>query len=103
MKIIKIILIMNALLAFFVLRGNAQSVSPLVVECSHKCAGSFTVSNDMVQPMAVVVEPYSFSLGPDSETLYRPLDKTVELTLNEMTARVGPHSAHTFDYSMKCS
>lgn len=83
--------------------AQAQSVSPLVVECGKKCSGSFTVSNLGVLPMAVVVEPYSFRLGPGSETILRPLDKTVELELAETSTRIGPHSDHTFDYTMRCN
>lgn len=79
-----------------------QSVSPLVVECGKRCSGSFTVSNDGLRPMSVVVEPYSFSLSPKSETLFRQLDSTVTVELSETSARVGPKSEHTFDYDIHC-
>ena len=104
MKLIAAILIFNvAFVLGSAVRGWSQTVSPLVVECGRKCSGSFVVTNEGVQPMAVVVEPFSFSLSHEGNSLFRALDKTVEVQLNEMTARIGPHSEHEFDYSMRCS
>ena len=83
--------------------AGAQSVSPLVVECGRKCAGSFTVSNSGVQPVTVTVEPFSFGLAPDGHSLFRALDKAADVTLHETSARVGPQADHTFDYSIQCA
>lgn len=81
----------------------AQTISPVIVECGRKCSGQFTVTNNGIEPLAVVVEPFSFSLDKESgNSLFRPLDKTVEVELNDMSAKIGPRSDHTFDYKMKC-
>lgn len=80
----------------------AQSMSPLVVECPKHCKGSFTVSNGGIKPMAVVVEPLSFSLGPDGGSIFRLLDSGVEVNLAETSARVGPMESHEFDYELRC-
>jgi hypothetical protein len=84
-------------------RANAQEVNPLVVECGHKCAGQFTVSNTMVEPLAVTVQPFSFSLSPKGETLFhKGLDAGVVVDMREMSTRLGPQSSHTFDYTVRC-
>lgn len=80
-----------------------QTLSPLVVECGPKCRGSFVVSNESVRPMATVIEPLSFSLGPDGKTVYRVLDSTVKVNLNEYSARIGPKDNREFDYEIICS
>lgn len=81
----------------------AQAVSPIVVECGKKCRGEFTVSNGSIKPLAVTVEPSSFSLNPETgKSIFRPLDSTALVTMNETSARIGPQSEHSFDYEVKC-
>lgn len=95
-KLIPILMLMLAGPVF------AQSVSPLVVECSMHCKGSFTVSNSGIKPMSVVIEPLSFSLSPDGKSIFRTLDAGVQVTLDETSARLGPMDSHEFDYELKC-
>jgi hypothetical protein len=102
-KILLVILIFAFFFAaLFVSSAHGQSVTPLVVECGSKCKGSFTVSNDGVQPMSVVVEPYTFTLSSDGQTEFHPLDPSVQVAISETSTRVGPHDAHDFDYDIHC-
>jgi hypothetical protein len=103
MKIIRAILIVNAVLAVVVLRGYGQAVSPVIVECGKHCNGEFTVSNPTISPVTVTVEAYSFALGADGKSILRPLDADADLQLDEMAARVGPQGAHTFGYKLRCT
>lgn len=88
---------------FFINQARAQTVSPLVVECSKKCDGSFTVSNGSVAALVVTVEPFQVSLAPDGHSLFKPLDPGTEVVLNQSSARVGPLSDYTFDYKVRCA
>jgi hypothetical protein len=86
------------------LTASAQVVSPVVTECGRKCRGEFTISNPSVQALSAVVQPFSFSLDAKTgKSILRPLDKTVDVHLDEMAARIGPRSEHTFSYSIRCS
>jgi hypothetical protein len=91
------------ILAFLATPVLAQTISPVVVECGKHCSGQFTVTNNGIVPLAVIVQPVSFSLNSAGGSVFRPLDATVQLTLNDMSARIGPLGAHTFDYNLKCS
>lgn len=102
MKIIKAILILNAVLAVLALRSAGQTVSPVIVECNQKCSGEFTVTNGGITPLTVTVEAYSFSLAADGTSKLRKLDTTVDVQLDQMSARVGPKADHTFGYKLRC-
>jgi hypothetical protein len=103
MKIIKAILLLNAVLAVCALRGWGQTISPAIVECAaKKCNGEFTITNNGINPMTVTVEAHSFALGANGGTVLRPLDSTAELQLDEMAARLGPKAGHTFGYKLRC-
>lgn len=94
-----------ALLYGFLLLASGvvgQTVSPIISEYGHgKASGYFTVTNNSLRPMIVTVEPESFSIT-DGRLKYRTLDSDVHLTLNEMSAKLGPKSSHMFSYKAKC-
>lgn len=97
---------MNKLICILVLVGaaTAQSVSPVITQCGKRCGGQLTVTNDGTIPMAAIVEPWSFSLNPATgRSMFRKLDSTVQVSLSETSARIGPKDSHTFDYDMKCA
>lgn len=103
MKIIRAILVLNAVLAMLALRGYTQTISPAIVECAaKKCNGAFTITNNGITPLTATVEPHSFALGGDGGTILRPLDPTVDLQLDEMSSRIGPQAGHTFAYKLRC-
>jgi hypothetical protein len=85
-------------------RLQSQTISPVVVECGKKCSGYFTVTNNLTIPNQVILTPKSFSLDKATgRSVFRELDKTVDLQLDQMSARVAPKDAHNFFYKMKCS
>jgi hypothetical protein len=97
-------ILLGLLMALAVACSHAQVVSPVVIECGHKCRGEFTISNPSVQAFSAVVQPFSFSLDAKTgKSILRPLDSTVDVHLDEMAARIGPRSEHTFAYSIRCS
>ena len=102
------------MLAFYALVGavalccaalaHGQTISPLIAECGHKCSGEFSIKNNGLAPLTVTLQPYSFSLDAKTgRSIYRPVDSTVDLRLDEMSARVGPQSDHTFGYRIRCN
>ncbi len=88
---------------FFGLGVSAQTVSPIIVECGRKCRGEFSITNNGLMPLAVTVEARSFSLDTLGHATNRPLDPTVDLKLEEGSARVAPKGTHIFAYQLKCS
>ena len=81
--------------------ASAQTVSPILNECGKKCSGTFTIQSNVLIPMAVTVEPYSFSLDKAGKHL-RPLDSTTHVKLSETSARLGPKETHEFSYKIIC-
>lgn len=80
---------------------RAQTVSPVIAEFGKRAVGQFTVSNNALVPQAVVVEAMSFSVVA-GQTKYRALDPGVDVKLSETSARLGPKSTRTFDYTITC-
>jgi hypothetical protein len=68
----------------------AQSVSPVIVEYKVKASGRIALTNNTLQPVAVVLEPKSFSINPDGNGVYRPLDPEIHLKLSSMSFRIDP-------------
>ena len=91
------------LFLFFGLGVSAQTVSPMIVECGKTCRGEFSITNNGLTPLAVTVEGRSFSLDTLGRATNRPLDPTVDLKLEEGSARIAPKGTHIFAYQLKCS
>lgn len=77
---------------------SAQSIQPIIVEYTQKAAGRFEVTNNTLTPMAVVLEPKSFTIGRDGKATYRALDPNIHLELSEMSFRVEPQQTHYVFY-----
>jgi hypothetical protein len=90
-------------LFFFGLAVSAQTVSPMIAECGKKCRGEFSITNNGLTPLAVTIEARSFSLDTLGRATNRPLDPTVDLKLEEGSARISPKGTHTFAYELRCS
>ena len=88
---------------FFGLTVSAQTISPIIVECGKKCRGEFSITNNGLTALAVTVEARSFSLDTLGHATNRPLDPSVELKLEEGSARISPKGTHIFGYQLKCS
>ena len=77
----------------------AQTVSPVIVEYKAKAAGQITLVNNTLTPLAVVLEPRSFSITPDGNGVYRPLDADIHVKLSSMSFRIDPGQTYYVFYS----
>ena len=76
----------------------AQTVSPIIVEYKGKAAGRIALTNNTLTPMAVVLEPESFSITPDGNGVYRPLDTDIHVQLSAMSVRLDPGQTYYVFY-----
>jgi hypothetical protein len=90
-----------AMLAFFfspVPQSLAQTIQPVIVEYQQKASGRIDVVNDTLAPMAVVLEPKSFSIAEDGHGIYRPLDPSIHLKLSTTSFMVAPRQTYYVFY-----
>lgn len=77
----------------------AQSVSPPIVEYREKPRGSFSVTNNTLYPLTVVLTPRGFAVNADGELTDVPLDTTrIKLKLSTLSFRLQPRQAYTVFY-----
>jgi hypothetical protein len=76
----------------------AQTVQPVIVEYTGKASGRFQLTNTSLAPMAVVLEPKSFSIGPNGKGKFRPLDSTIHVDLSTMSFRLEPQQSYYVFY-----
>lgn len=76
----------------------AQTIQPLIVEYNGKAGGKFQVTNNTLEPMAIVLEPKSFSLDDKGWATYRKLDGTIHLELSTMSFRLEPKQTYYIFY-----
>jgi hypothetical protein len=77
----------------------AQTVSPVIVEYKGKAEGRISLANNTLVPLAVVLEPKSFSIRPDGNGIYRDLDPDIHLKLSSMSFRIEPGQTYYVFYS----
>lgn len=77
----------------------AQTVSPVIVEYKAKAEGRISLVNNTLVPLAVVLEPKSFSITPDGNGVYRELDPGIHLKLSSMSFRIDPGQTYYVFYS----
>src|SRR6201996_9225422 len=58
----------------------------------------FTLTNGTLVPMVVVMEPKSFSITPDGQGVFRPLDRAIHVDLSAMSARLEPGQTYYVFY-----
>jgi hypothetical protein len=80
----------GALALFLAAVTHAQSIQPVIQEYTDRAEGKFLVTNDTLLPMAVVLEPKSFDIGPDGRGTFRPLDPVIHLDLSTSSFRLEP-------------
>lgn len=80
------------------LPAAAQTISPVIVEYQKKANGKFQVTNDSDVPLAVVLEPESFTVDGKGNPTYFPLDKNIHLELSSTSFRLGPHQTYMVFY-----
>lgn len=93
-----LVLALSAGLACLTSGAWAQSVQPLIAEYVERGSGSFQVVNSSLVPMAVVLEPKSFSIQPDGTGMFRALDKGIHLELSTTSMRLEPRESATVFY-----
>ena len=76
----------------------AQTIQPLIVEYNGKAGGKFQVTNNTLEPMAIVLEPKSFSLDDKGWATYRKLDDTIHLELSTMSFRLESKQTYYIFY-----
>lgn len=81
--------------------ASAQTVSPVIVEYKTKAEGRIALTNNTLTPMAVVMEPKSFSITADGNGVYRPLDPDIHLELSAMSFRIDPGQTYYVFYKAK--
>jgi hypothetical protein len=79
----------------------AQSVQPVISEYKVKASGKFALTNNTLTPMAVVLEPKSFSITPDGNGVYRPLDPDIHVELSAMSFRLDPKQTYYVFYKAR--
>jgi len=79
--------------------AGAQTISPVIVEYREKARGSFQIYNDSFVPLAVVLEPRSFTANGEGHPAYRALDAEIKVELSSKSFRVGPQQTYTVFYN----
>src|ERR1035438_1273358 len=75
----------------------AQGIAPIITEYGHgKANGAFTITNDFLEPVSVVIQEYSFSVNPDGKSKIRPLDQGIHIQLDSMSVQIGAKQQHEF-------
>ncbi len=87
-----------SLAPFLGIQVAAQTISPVIVEFTGTAAGKFQLTNNGAAPMAIVLEPKSFSIGLDGKGVYRPLDPTIHVDLSTMSFRLEPRQTYYVFY-----
>lgn len=77
----------------------AQTVAPVIVEYKGKAEGRISLVNNTTVPMAVVLEPQSFSITPEGKGIYRPLDPGIHVKLSAMSFRIDPGQTYYVFYT----
>lgn len=81
--------------------SGAQLLRPVIVEHVASAQGRFELVNDSLYPLAVTLEPKSFSVTKDGRPEFRPLDPGIDLKLSEMSFRIPPKASHFVFYKAK--
>ncbi len=79
-------------------RCHAQQVQPVIMEYRNKAEGKFTLMNNTLEPMVVVLEPKSFSISPDGQGTFRSLDPTIHVQLSTTSVKLQPLQSYTIFY-----
>ena len=79
----------------------AQTVSPIIAEYKGRAEGRIALTNNTLLPLAVVLEPRSFSISPDGNGIYRPLDAEIQVKLSSTSVRIEPAQTYYVFYKAK--
>jgi hypothetical protein len=86
----------------FVGRGSyQQTVSPVIVEYKEKAEGTIALTNNTLLPMAVTLEPRSFSIAEDGSGAYRSLDPRIHIEFSSTSALINPGQTYYVFYKAR--
>lgn len=77
-------------LLMMVARLGAQTVQPVIAEFTGKAEGRFTVTNNTLTPMVVLLEPKSFSITSEGKGMFRDLDSSTHVELSTTSLKLAP-------------
>ncbi len=99
-RLLKLALKLLPQLALWTVFANAgaQQVQPVIMEYRNKADGKFTIVNNTLEPMAVVLEPKSFSISPDGRGTFTNLDPIIHVQLSTMSVKLQPLQSYTVFY-----
>jgi hypothetical protein len=83
---------------FGCVHAYAQTIQPVITEYVEKADGKFEVVNDTLTPMAIVLEPRSFSIAEDGRGVYRALDPGIHVKLSDTSFRLEPKQSYYVFY-----
>jgi len=82
-------------------RIGSQTVSPVIAEYKNTAQGRIALTNDALVPMIVVLEAQSFSVAPNGDGIYRPLDSMIHVEVSSKSARVDPGETYYVFYKAR--
>ena len=84
--------------------AHAQGISPVISEArGPHVRGEFTVTNLQLVPVAVVIDPLTFSMDAKGNETYRPLPAGIDVKLDSTSTRLSPKQSYVFGYDIRCS
>lgn len=98
LRIVASICVAIGLAFLFGQTSEAQSIDPVIVEYNGAASGRIKLTNTSLVPMAVVLEPKSFSIGLDGRAVFRALDPTLHVDLSTMSLQLGPQQSYYIFY-----
>jgi hypothetical protein len=87
-----------ALLAGPAFPGHAQTISPVIQEYQQKADSRFQIFNDADVPLAVTLEPYSFTVDSNGSPTFRKLDDGIDIQLSATSFRIQPRQTYYVFY-----
>lgn len=89
------------LLCFLSRVALAQTVQPVIVEYDRIARGSFELVNNTLVPLNVVLETRSFTVAPDGQPRFMPLDTHIRVKLAAMSFRIPPQQTQRVFYEAR--
>lgn len=81
--------------------GGGQTVAPPLVEYQERALSSFSLVNDALVPMTVVLEPFAFTVDSVGALRYGAFDSAgVSLRLSATSLRLPPRGSATINYEV---
>jgi hypothetical protein len=78
------------LILLVALQARAQTISPVIQEYQQKADSRFQIYNDADVPLAVTLEPYSFTVDSNGSPAFRELDPGIHIRFSATSFRIQP-------------